>query len=104
MKNYIYKVMLIFGGLCFGILEVVITLVLWAIVLPGIILNVIGMKFFKTKCYLLQLAAIPALSTIVSAELLGDYGKEAVESCLSENGYNVTYEDMKKQILDAIRG
>lgn len=104
MKNYIYKVMLIFGGLCFGILEVAIKLALWAIVLPGIVLNVIGMRLFKTKCYLFQLIAIPALSTVVSAELLGDYGKEAVECYLSENGYNVTYEEMKKQILDAIRG
>ena len=104
MNDRMYKIALVFGGLCFGILEVTIKLVLWAIVLPGIILNVIGMRLFKTRCYLFQLVAIPTLSIIVSAELLGDYGKEAVEQYFSENGYNVTYEEAKKQILDAIRG
>ena len=104
MKNYIWKVMLIFGGICFGILEVAIKLVLWAIVLPGIVLNLIGIRVFKTKSYLVQLVAIPALSTIVSAEILGEYGKEVVECYLRKDGDNITYEEMKKLILDAIRG
>ena len=104
MKDYVWKVILIFGGLCFGILEVVIKLVLWAIVLPGIVLNLIGIKVFKTKSYLLQLVAIPALSTILGAEILGDAGKEVVEYYLRKDGDNITYEEMKKLILDAIRG
>lgn len=104
MKNYIWKVMLIFGGLCFGILEVTMKLVLLAIVLPGIVLNLIGVKVFKMKNYLLQLMAIPALSTIVAAEILGNVGREAVECHLSKNGYNITFDDLKKLILEAIRG
>ena len=104
MKDYVWKVMLIFGGLCFSILEVVMKLVLWAIVLPGIVLNLIGIKFFKTKSYLLQLVAIPALSTIVAGELLGDYGKEVIECYLRKDGDDITYEEMKKLILEAIRG
>ena len=104
MKNYIWEVMLIFGGLCFSILEVVTKLVLWAIVLPGIVLNLIGIKVFKTKNYLLQLVAIPALSTIVAAEILGNVGREAVEYSMSRSGYDITYEDLKKLTLEAIRG
>lgn len=104
MNNHMYKIALVFGGLCFTILEVAMKLVLWALVLPGIALNVIGVKVFKTKSYLLQLVAIPALSTILAAEILGKVGKEAVEYGMKEDGYDITYDDLKKLVLEAIRG
>lgn len=104
MNNRMYKIALVFGGLCFSILEVAMKLVLWALVLPGIALNVIGVRVFKTKSYLLQLVAIPALSTILAAEILGTVGKEAVEYCMREKGYNIAYEEFKKIVLEAIRG
>lgn len=104
MKNYIWKVTLVFGGICFSVLEVVMKLILWVIVMPGIVLNLIGVKVFKTKSYLIQLLAIPALSTILAAEVLGDVGKEAVEYSMKKNGYDITYKELKKLILEAIRG
>lgn len=104
MKTRMYKIALVFGGICFSMLEVVMKLVLWAIVLPGIVLNVIGVKVFKTKNYLVQLMAIPALSTILAAEVLGDVGKEAVEYSMKKSGYDLTYDDLKKLILGAFRG
>ena len=104
MKDYIWKATVVFGGICFGMLEVLTKVVLWAIVLPGIALNLIGAKLFKTKSYLIQLLAIPALSTIVAAEILGNVGREAVEYAMSKSGYDITYEELKKLILEAIRG
>lgn len=102
--NNLYKITLVFGGICFSVLEIVMKLVLWIVVLPGIALNLIGVKVFKTKSYLLQLMAIPALSTILAAEILGDVGKEAVEYSMRKGGYDITYDDLKKLILGAIRG
>lgn len=104
MKTHMYKITLVFGGICFSVLEIVMKLVLWIVALPGIVLNLIGVKVFKTKSYLLQLVAIPALSTIVAAEVLGDVGKEAVEYSMRKDGYDMTYDDLKKLILGAIRG
>lgn len=104
MNNRMYKIALVFGGICFASLELVTKLVLWALVLPGIVLNVIGVRVFKTKSYLLQLVAIPALSTILAAEILGTVGKEAVEYSMREKGYNIAYEEFKKIVLEAIRG
>lgn len=104
MNNRMYKIALVFGGICFASLELVTKLVLWALVLPGIVLNVIGVRVFKTKSYLLQLVAIPALSTILAAEILGEVGKEAVEYSMRKGGYDITYDDLKKLILGAIRG
>lgn len=108
-KDVIIRIGLIAGLFCYTVFEIVLKIIFGVVILPALVCNIICVKLFDAKNYVLPLLAMLGVTTIISAKLLGPFGEQCFTYYLQEKiGFIGDIDDYikytKETIKEAFRG
>lgn len=108
-KDVIIKIGLIAGLFCYTVFEIVLKIIFGVVLLPALVCNVICVKLFDAKSYVIPILAMLSVTTIISVKLLGPVGEEIFtywlqNECKFKGDFDDYIEFTKENITEAFRG